>query len=734
MVGLVAIWGLGCGGGASNSGEGGRGGGAAGEGAAGKSAGAGGSAVGGGGGGVVAGGGGSAVGGRGGSLAGGGGSAVAGSGGNTVAGRGGSAVAGSGIAGSGGGSTPPAPPLQFDISVVTNPVVPGGRLLYVITVGNVSTHAVDGVGLTMRVPTGLQFVYSTDVYPNSAGCSVCTANLSATWALGSLAAGVSRTVMVNAQVLQTVGEGDSIASMFTLAATGQNAINVTKTVSVHGAPAGQLALGTATSPVVPNQRFTFDLDVGETGPTALANAELRLALPAGLSVVAISDGGTAPAAGDVAWTLGTLTSAVHRSVDVVVDRTLPAGSILVARAKLTYDGGVDVDAFAEQPVSVVAAPLPLKVDISVASNPVQPAGRLLYTITLGNVSTRALEGVGIVLRTPAGLQFVYSTDADPNSAGCSVCTEGLEADWNLGTLAAGASQTITLNASVLASEVGDGALIRAPFVIGATDMNLITAVNTTQVFGRPAAQLALGAVTNQAVPGQAFTFDIDVGQIGAAALTGTTLRAVLPTGVTVGTIGDGGTQPAPGEVVWSVGGLAVGGALHRSLPVVVDAATLPGAILAPRVQLTYEGGVAVDATAEYAASVVVSDPPLKLTVGAAPNPGVPGTRLLYTATLSNTSARAVDTIGLMLRTPAGIQYVYSTDAEPNSAGCSVCTADLESTWSFASLPVSGVQVVTINANLLATVVEGSLISATFKVGATALMAPLFVKLTVPTHR
>ena len=107
--------------------------------------------------------------------------------------------------------------------------------------------------------------------------------------------------------------------------------------------------------------------------------------------------------------------------------------------------------------------------------------------------------------------------------------------------------------------------------------------------------------------------------------------------------------------------------------------------------------------------------------------------LLYTATLSNTSARAVDSIGLMLRTPAGIQYVYSTDAEPNSSGCSTCTADLESTWSFASLPVSGVQVVTINSNLLATVVEGSLISATFKVGATALAAPLFVKLTVPTH-
>ena len=41
--------------------------------------------------------------------------------------------------------------------------------------------------------------------------------------------------------------------------------------------------------------------------------------------------------------------------------------------------------------------------------------------------------------------------------------------------------------------------------------------------------------------------------------------------------------------------------------------------------------------------------------------------------------------------------------------------------------------VTINANLLATVVEGSLMSATLKVGATALATPLFVRLTVPAH-
>ena len=91
---------------------------------------------------------------------------------------------------------------------------------------------------------------------------------------------------------------------------------------------------------------------------------------------------------------------------------------------------------------------------------------------------------------------------------------------------------------------------------------------------------------------------------------------------------------------------------------------MPGAILAPRVQLLYDGGVAVTRPPSIPLPSWSATLP-QLTVGASPNPGVPGTRLLYTATLTDTSAGAVNGIGLLLRTPAGIQYVYSTDAEPN---------------------------------------------------------------------
>ena len=73
------------------------------------------------------------------------------------------------------------------------------------------------------------------------------------------------------------------------------------------------------------------------------------------------------------------------------------------------------------------------------------------------------------LRTPNVLQFNYVNDADPNSSGCSTCTNGGEAAWNIGSMAAGASQIITINPQVL-STVLQGTLIPSPFTLNATGL------------------------------------------------------------------------------------------------------------------------------------------------------------------------------------------------------------------------------------------------------------------------
>jgi hypothetical protein len=249
-------------------------------------------------------------------------------------------------------------------------------------------------------------------------------------------------------------------------------------------------------------------------------------------------------------------------------------------------------------------------------------------------------------------------------------------------------------------------------------------------------QLTLGTAVSPVALGQPLTFDIDIGQTGTSAVTGAVLRAEYPTtGATLGAIADGGTQSAPGQITWNLGSLAAGSTLHRKVDLTVDPAAAPGTILPARAVLIYDGGGDVDAIVDYAVPVVAAPPPLTVTVTAAPNPAVPGTRLLYTATITNTTGGAVPTVGVQMKVPTGLQFVYSVDTQPQSANCTTCVGDSVATWSFASLAVGAIQPITINASVLATVVDGSLLSTQFRIGgSTALTGPMFVVNTVPAHR
>jgi hypothetical protein len=227
--------------------------------------------------------------------------------------------------------------------------------------------------------------------------------------------------------------------------------------------------------------------------------------------------------------------------------------------------------------------------------------------------------------------------------------------------------------------------------------------------------------------------DLDVGQIGVNALAGTELRVSLPVGLTATSVSDAGTQPTPREVVWAIGGLAVSAVTHRSVAVTVDAGVPAGTILATHASLTHDGGIAVDLLADHAVTIAPAAVPLTLVVTATPNPVPPGARVLYTATIANNSARAVDGISVLFRLPPGLAFHYINDAEPNTT-CGNCIGGSEAFWSVASLPAGATQVITANALVLATVLEGSLVPARFGMIATGMTDQVIVQSIVPAHR
>ncbi|MEN8177170.1 MAG: hypothetical protein ABFS39_00945, partial [Pseudomonadota bacterium] len=366
-------------------------------------------------------------------------------------------------------------PLKVDISTSANPVVADEHVLYTLTVSNTSLVPVDDVSVILRVPAELSFLFVQDAEPNvTAGCgTTCSPGNEASWSLGTLAAGESRTITVNALVASVLS-GNLITTPVRVTATGLgDIIDLQNTVAVYNAPSADLALSASTDPVVANETFTFNVDVGNISSVTLP-AQLSTSLPAGVSVVTISDGGAEVSPGEVVWDLGSLGvgASVHREVMVTADG-VAAGDILKMRTELTHDGGLEIDNRSEFAVSVAEsggiASL-LSVDITATPDPVVSGGVLTYTITVTNDFALPVEAVGVMFRVPSELSFHSTLDVEPDPSGCSTsCTSGHEATWSLGTLAAGASQIITIDATVAAG-LDSGNLISVPIRVTATGM------------------------------------------------------------------------------------------------------------------------------------------------------------------------------------------------------------------------------------------------------------------------
>lgn len=677
-----------------------------------------------------------------------GGTSNAGSGGVPTAGNGGAGSGGGGTSGTGGVLTEDEPndggsgrtgPLVIKVSSSTNPAVPGQYVHYAVTIGNTSEVAVEDVNLLFRVPTGLQF-NADQAVPASSACGnwVCTVTEEATWAIGTLAAGRTTTILFNPSVLNTVGDSSTIASVFRLSAAGLSPINVTDTIGVETEVGAELALGADADPAVPGQSVELSFDVGNTGAVTIFEGEIQAHLPDGLTAVSAASGGSISGNGrKITWPVASLGvgATLHRTARATIASTVKPGEVLNAQAIFAFEGGDPVDHWTQLPISVVASKPPLAFEVSAVPSPAATGNLSYYTATIANQSLRAVDNVALIYRVPRELQH-GAAEAQPDSSACGnwVCTVNEVATFDLGTLAAGTSQTVSIQSTLVPSAAGNGSLITGQFALRATGVHPIHLYPTVPVNGAAAADLEFGVDFDPVVAGQSLTYNLDVGQIGAASLANTQLTASLPAGVTVTSISDGGTESPPGTVSWNLGAIAIAGSTHRSVTATVGSALAPATLLKARATLTYDGGAELDASSAFVSSVIPAPLPLSVTVDATPNPVTIGGRALYTTTITNTSAGAVDGISLLLRVPTGLQFDATTHADPDSSACGnwVCTASEEAVWTIGSLAPGASQIVTVNP-LFTGIPGGSVVTTNARLTAANLTATINLQKTVRTQ-
>jgi len=433
--------------------------------------------------------------------------------------------------------TPAAPRADLVVTkrAVTSPIVAGQPVQYVVTVTNNGPSDASTVSLTDSVPASLSAVSATST---AGSCSVAAGTV--TCALGTLAAGRSVEITVNAQL--AAGATGTLANSATATSptTDPNTGNNTGTSSEPITTSADLGITkTATPrPVLDGNVATYTIVVTNTGPSTARSVVVTDPVPGVLTFIdASSTRGSCTSAGSpvtVTCALGDL--AVGATATVTVRASTPddgSGQGATNTATVTLSTpDPELGNNSATHTLPTAAQADLALTKTVAPNPVIAGNTVSYTLTARNLGPSAAVGVTITDTIPAQVTNISATTTRPG-ASCAAtvgnavsCTAaGLPRNTNFivtvtGTVSPGAALgPMTNDASVTSRTPGDPSLDNND---AQATTNVVASADVSVVKTGPASVVA----------GDTAQWTLVVANAGPSNATGVRVTDSLPTGVT----------------------------------------------------------------------------------------------------------------------------------------------------------------------------------------------------------
>ncbi len=327
-----------------------------------------------------------------------------------------------------------------------SPAIPGNMLTYTVTVANAGPSASENVVLTDDIPSSL----SNAEYSTNGGGTF--APWSGSLALGSLAAGENRTILVRG-TLSPSASGQIVNTAVVSSSTPDpDPDNNTSTDVTPVEPSADLSVvKTANpSPIFAGEVITYTLDIQNAGPSVAVNTDLADQLAAGLLNAEFSTNGGAtwvPFNGTIF--LGNLQPGSFQQL--LIRATVPAyADESLSNTAVVSSGTPDPNP--DNNTSTVVTPvIPAEpsADLSVVKssdpNPVQPGAMLTYTLTISNAGPDAAQNIVLTDTIPAGL---LNAEFSLNSG---VTWQPWSGSYVLGTLAAGGSIVVLIRAVICAT-------------------------------------------------------------------------------------------------------------------------------------------------------------------------------------------------------------------------------------------------------------------------------------------
>ncbi|MDD5026269.1 MAG: hypothetical protein PHH13_02715, partial [Candidatus Peribacteraceae bacterium] len=418
------------------------------------------------------------------------------------------------------------PTPSFAISKTDNRVTaaPGDTLDYVITVTNTSQIPATNVTVTDTLPAQALIQHVSDGGTVSSGV--------VTWTGLSIAAGASKTLTIQMQVLSTASNGTVITN--TASVAGLTAQDVT---TIQYTPTGADVLITKAGPptVQGGSIVLYTLMAFNLGPATAQNVVMRDAIPYGLTFnAANSDAICAQSGTTVLCTVGTLTSGDSRVATVAFNVPLipflpctgsscpvpmPPYCGTTIQNQATVISTNDPNAAnntSQTVVTHVQCQNPtFTITKSDGKTTAQQGEILTYTITVTNTSQIAATNATVTDTLPAHVLFLSASDGGSHSSG--VVT------WTGLSIAAGASKTLTLTAQVNVTAPNGTILTNTAAIAAASGQDTTVVQSITPTFTITKTD---GRTT--AAPGETLPYTITVTNTSQATASNVSITDTLP--------------------------------------------------------------------------------------------------------------------------------------------------------------------------------------------------------------
>jgi uncharacterized repeat protein (TIGR01451 family) len=504
----------------------------------------------------------------------------------------------------------------------------GQQYSYTITYGNSGTDTASGVVVQDTLPPGVTFI--------SASAGGTENNGVVTWNLPDLPAGRANQLLLTVQAPSPAANGTVLSNDATVDSNETAPVAApTFDVTVDSRPVLVLKKDVSKTTANAGDTLTWTLTYSNTGSDQATNVQLQDVLPVGTSYSSSTNQGI-PTGQQVDWNLGTLAAGASGSVIVsaVIDSPIADGTVLHNTASL-QSAEFTQPATASRNTTVSSAPL-LAIDKTVSKKLARAGESIVYTINYSNRGTDTATNVMVEDHLPGELS-VTSVSGNGSESGGIVT-------WNKGTLAAGASGSVTVTATI-DSPIANGTILHNSATIDSTETAPVAAaVEPADVFVISEARLTIDLKVSkaQASPGETLVYQVTYGNSGTDGADVAQVTLGLPPNVTLSSA-SAGAIPSGNALVWNVGLIGAGAKGTVSATVTIDTPLANGTRLDATAHVS---DVLNHFATDTEETVISSAPRLELTKTASKSVAKPGETLVYTLGYSNNGTDAATNVVL----------------------------------------------------------------------------------------